>query len=107
MPKSLGERKNEKMRDVSYLLEATAQIMREGREQARLSQADLAEKVGCVRSFVSFIETETHLPGLNAFVALAQAMDVSPSELMRRIEIRIQQLKDRKNIPNKKFRMRK
>lgn len=96
MPKYIGASNNAKMRNVSYLPEATAQIMREAREQARLSQAGLAEKVECARSFVSFIETENHLPGLNAFVALARAMGVTPSELMRRIEIRIHQLEDRK-----------
>lgn len=95
------------MRNISYLLEATAQVMREGREQARLSQAELAEKVGCARSFVSFIETGTHLPGLKAFVALAEALDVQPSELMRRIEIRIRQMENRKFESGKKYKMRR
>ena len=74
------------MKEIPGLLPSAAEAFQEAREYARLSQAQLAERAGCARSFVSFLETGTHLPGLNAFVALAEAMELRPSELMRRIE---------------------
>lgn len=82
------------MRKVEYLSEAVAQVLLEAREYARLSQAELAEKADCARSFISFIETQTHIPGLHAFVALAQTLEISASELMRRVERKMETMKE-------------
>lgn len=77
------------MKEQTHLHDAVSVTLREAREYARLSQGELAERAGCARSFISFLETGSHLPGLNAFMALADALGISPSELMRRIEERM------------------
>lgn len=82
------------MRKVAYLSEAVAQVLLEAREYARLSQAELAEKAECARSFISFVETQTHVPGLHAFVALAQTLEIPASELMRRVERKMEMMKE-------------
>lgn len=77
------------MNEVPYLPEAFAQILQEAREEARLSQQELARRVNCARSFISFLETRTHLPSLNAFLVICSALDLPPVELVRRLENRL------------------
>jgi len=77
------------MKETAHLAEAFAQVLQEARGQARLSQAALARELGCARSFISFLETRTHLPSLNAFLAIAQALGMSGVDLLARLEARL------------------
>ena len=74
------------MKEIPHLAEAFAQILQEAREQACLSQAALAKKIGCARSFVSFLETRDHLPSLNTFLVISHALGVPSVELLARLE---------------------
>ena len=95
------------MRKVAYLSEAVAQVLLEAREYARLSQAELAEKAECARSFISFVETQTHVPGLHAFVALAQTLEIPASELMRRVERKMEMMKENAQVSARKPKKKK
>lgn len=77
------------MNEIPHLSEAFAQILQEAREEARVSQHELARRVNCARSFISFLETRTHLPSLNAFLVICSALDLPPAELLRRLENRL------------------
>jgi len=82
------------MKEIPHLAEALAQILREAREHARLSQQELARRMECARSFISFMETRDHLPSLNAFLALSRALDIPGNELLTRLESRLAALAD-------------
>lgn len=77
------------MNEIPHLSEAFAQVLQEAREEARVSQHELARRVNCARSFISFLETRTHLPSLNAFLVICTALDLPPAELLRRLENRL------------------
>ena len=77
------------MNEIPHLSEAFAQVLQEAREEARVSQQELARRVKCARSFISFLETRTHLPSLNAFLVLCEALDVPAGEVLRRLENRL------------------
>lgn len=77
------------MNEIPHLSEAFAQILQEAREEARVSQQELARRVKCARSFISFLETRTHLPSLNAFLVLCAALDLPAAEVLRRLENRL------------------
>ncbi|MBD5539513.1 MAG: helix-turn-helix domain-containing protein [Desulfovibrio sp.] len=77
------------MNEIPHLSEAFAQVLQEAREEARVSQQELARRVHCARSFISFLETRTHLPSLNAFLVLCAALDLPAAEVLRRLENRL------------------
>ncbi|MBD5646077.1 MAG: helix-turn-helix domain-containing protein [Desulfovibrio sp.] len=77
------------MNEIPQLSEAFAQVLQEAREEARVSQHELARRVNCARSFISFLETRTHLPSLNAFLVLCSALDLPAAEVLRRLENRL------------------
>lgn len=77
------------MNEIPQLSEAFAQVLQEAREEARVSQQELARRVNCARSFISFLETRTHLPSLNAFLVLSAALDLPAAEVLRRLENRL------------------
>ena len=77
------------MNEIPQLAEAFAQILQEAREEARVSQQELARRVNCARSFISFLETRTHLPSLNAFLVLCSALGLPAAEVLRRLENRL------------------
>lgn len=77
------------MKEIPYLADAFAQVLQEAREEARVSQQELARRVDCSRSFISFLETRTHLPSLNAFLVICHALELPPADLLRRLEKRL------------------
>ena len=80
------------MKEIPHLAEAFAQILQEARRQSRLSQTALAREIHCARSYISFMETRTHLPSLNAFLAISRAMNIPSVELLARLEAKISAL---------------
>ena len=77
------------MNEIPHLSEAFAQVLQEAREEAGVSQQELARRVKCARSFISFLETRTHLPSLNAFLVLCAALDLPAAEVLQRLENRL------------------
>jgi len=57
--------------------------LRELREKHGLSQQRLSELAGLNRNYVSDVERGRRNPCLNNIVKLAEALEVSPSELFR------------------------
>jgi len=77
------------MKEIPLLADAFAQILREARGQARLSQTALAQDIGCARSFIYFLETREHLPSLNTFLVISRAIGISSLELLDRLEAKL------------------
>jgi transcriptional regulator with XRE-family HTH domain len=65
---------------------AFGQVLRELRQRKGLSQEKLALECGLDRTFVSLLERGQRQPTLSSLFALAEALDVSASELVRKVE---------------------
>lgn len=55
--------------------------IRVGRAEYKLSQADLAEKVGATRQTIALIEAEKHCPSTVLAIKIAQALGKTVEEL--------------------------
>lgn len=62
------------------------QILRKLRAEKGISQEDLGFKSGYHRTYISLLERGQKNPSLQAIFRLAKALEISPSELIRRIE---------------------
>ena len=73
--------------------------LRKRREQLGLSQEELNFRSGVHRTYISEIERGVKSPTMHTVAALAEALDVIPSELMRMAEERdtISPLEERDN----------
>jgi transcriptional regulator with XRE-family HTH domain len=68
---------------------AFGQVIRELRHQAGLTQEALSFACGRHRTYVSLIERGKNAPSITTVWMLADALDVTPSEILRRVENRI------------------
>ena len=71
---------SEKKDYVDYSL--LGQRVRRARKKAKLTQAKLAEKVGVSIPTISHIDTGTNKVSLELFVSIANALNVTPDELI-------------------------
>ena len=62
------------------------QILRELRTEKGISQEDLGFKSGYHRTYISLLERGQKNPSLQTIFRLAKALEISPSEVIRRIE---------------------
>lgn len=62
------------------------QILRELRIEKGISQEDLGFKSGYHRTYISLLERGQKNPSLQTIFRLAKALEISPSEIIRRIE---------------------
>jgi transcriptional regulator with XRE-family HTH domain len=60
--------------------------LRKAREAVGLTQEELAFKAGVHRTYVSLLEREKKSPTLSMLFRLCQAMGISASELVARVE---------------------
>lgn len=67
-------------------LAALGLAVRRLREERGISQEELAEDAGLHRTYVGGIERGERNIGFRNLVGIAQALEVSPSELIRRYE---------------------
>ena len=74
------ERSNDK------LVAAFAMVLRERREDAGLTQEDLAERADVSARFVSFLETRRRQPSISAIAALSAGLGTSMSQLINEVE---------------------
>jgi len=71
------------------LYPAIAEVLREARLTAGLSQHQLADFAGLSRSYISFVECGERGVSVTALHQIGQAVGVPGSELFRRIEQKI------------------
>ena len=64
------------------LEERVSKRFREHRQRRSLSQSQLARSVGCSTELVSRIERARCLPSVKSLIAFAEALGVSPNELL-------------------------
>jgi transcriptional regulator with XRE-family HTH domain len=69
--------------------QALGQVIRELREKRGLSQEALSFACGRHRTYVSLLERGKNSPSLKTLWMLAGALEVRPSELVRRVERRL------------------
>ncbi len=74
------ERKNEK------LIAAFARTLKDHRKAAGLSQEELAFRTDLSTSYISLLETKNRQLTLTVIAALAEELDVTLTELMKRTE---------------------
>ncbi|MGQ0804126.1 MAG: helix-turn-helix domain-containing protein [Actinomycetota bacterium] len=68
---------------------AFGEVLRELREKRGMSQEALSFACGRHRTYVSLLERGRNSPSLNTLWMLAEALEVTPSEFVRRIERRL------------------
>ena len=61
---------------------ALGKRIRAARNDCRLTQAELAEKVGVSVSFIGHIERGTRVVSLDTFARICQALETSPNALL-------------------------
>ena len=64
-------------------------ILRKLREGANLSQEKLAEYCDLDRTYISLLERGLRQPTITTIFKIAEALDISPSELVRKVEMEI------------------
>ncbi|MFQ5880911.1 MAG: helix-turn-helix domain-containing protein [Candidatus Methylomirabilales bacterium] len=70
---------------------ALGREIKKARESLQKSQETLAFDAGVHRTYVSLIERGQKSPTLAVIVRLAKALNVRPSELLRRVEAHFEQ----------------
>lgn len=68
------------------LVAAFAMVLREKREDAGLTQEDLAERADVSARFVSFLETRQRQPSISAVAALSAGLGTSMAQLINEVE---------------------
>lgn len=74
------------MEKIEHLNWALAQVVKEARETAGLTQVQLAGFAGLSEIYLSSLERGCRGDSINALMQIAAVLNVSASELMRRIE---------------------
>ena len=71
-------------------IKAFGLVVKEMRKAQGLSQEALADEAQLDRTFISQLETGTKQPSLTTIFRMAAAMRVSASDLLRRVEARLE-----------------
>jgi transcriptional regulator with XRE-family HTH domain len=61
--------------------------LRKLREQMKISQEELAFRSTLDRSYISLLERGRRKPTINTLFALAEQLNVSPTEMVRQVEL--------------------
>ncbi len=72
--------------DSAQLQEAFGEVVRQRRLRLGLSQEELSFACGRHRTYVSLIERGRNAPSITTLWMLAEALEIKPSELIRRAE---------------------
>lgn len=70
--------------------DAFGRVLRERRLALGLTQADLESEGGLERSYISRLESGRYQVCLRGILSLARALQMTPAELMRDVELRLQ-----------------
>lgn len=63
-------------------------VLKHFRTERKLTQEELAEKVGVVTSYISMMESGQKFPNLEMLFALAEALEIAASEIVIEMEQR-------------------
>lgn len=66
--------------------DAFARVLKVVRQERGLSQEELGFESNCHRTYISQLERGLKSPSLSTLFRLAAALDISPSELVKRVE---------------------
>lgn len=64
-----------------------AKVLKEARTEKNISQEKLAELSNLDRTFISLLERGLRQPTLSTIFKLSYALDIGPSELIRKVEV--------------------
>lgn len=64
-------------------------VLREQRELKKLSQEKLAELSDLDRTYISLLERGLRQPTISTLFKIADALDVPPSELVKKVELEV------------------
>lgn len=64
-------------------------VLREQRELKKLSQEKLAELCDLDRTYISLLERGLRQPTISTLFKISDALDISPSELVKKVELEI------------------
>lgn len=64
-----------------------AKVLKSLRIKRSFSQEELAYRSNLDRTYISMLERGIHLPTLTSLFALAQALDMKPSDMVRLLEL--------------------
>jgi transcriptional regulator with XRE-family HTH domain len=67
-------------------IKALCQVIKDRREEAGISQEELAAQAAVHRTYISLIERKSCNFGVQIFFRIAQALDIAPLELMQAAE---------------------
>lgn len=68
------------------LLDAFAKVLKEYRTNANISQEELAFRCELDRTYISLLERGKRNPTLNVLFNICTAIEISPSEFIKKIE---------------------
>lgn len=85
------------MKVLPFFNEAFGAILRARREEAGLSQSQLAQKIQSVRSYITFLEHAQRTPTVTTMVVLAEALGIDPETFLRDV------LKERERLMRMKY----
>jgi len=84
--------------------EAFGKVLKEIRQEHSVSQEELAFESGYHRTYISLLERGRKSPSLNTIFQLSATLEVSPSEILRRTEARVSQVRRRDGGERRKIR---
>jgi len=70
------------MRSNAIIKKTLQNKLRKHRRLAKMTQEDLAEKIGMSRAYVGYIEQGRNIPSLNTIDKIARALKIKVSELI-------------------------
>lgn len=68
-----------------------SKVLKSLRIKRSFSQEELAFRSNLDRTYISMLERGIHLPTLTSLFALAQALDMKPSDIVRLLELDVEQ----------------
>jgi ribosome-binding protein aMBF1 (putative translation factor) len=80
--------------------QAFAEVLQELRRERGLSQEKLAAMSDSTQPFISYLEHGKNSPSLTTLFEIAGALGVLPSEIMRRVEAKMEEAKEKNSSPN-------
>ncbi|WP_019121850.1 helix-turn-helix domain-containing protein [Brevibacillus massiliensis] len=78
-----------------------AKVLKAVRVEKKISQLELATESELDRTYISMLERGIHHPTLPTLFALSKALQIKPSELVRRVEVEIEKEEKEYTNPHK------
>lgn len=85
------------MENVPYLAESFGESLRSFRKRARLTQKEVADRIGSVTSYIRLLEYGQNIPTLATFHLLCEALNVEPYEFMAKYRLLMAQKRNADN----------